>query len=48
VSAVAPAREMSMMVGALFGLVILRERVGAWRLIGCAVLIVGVVMLGAS
>jgi uncharacterized membrane protein len=48
VSAVAPAREMSMMVGALFGLVILRERVGAWRLIGCAVLIIGVVMLGVS
>lgn len=47
-SVVAPAREMSMMVGALFGLVILRESVGAWRLVGCAVLIAGVVLLGAS
>src|SRR3954449_4457082 len=32
-SVVAPAREMSMMVGALFGLVILREPVGVWRLV---------------
>jgi drug/metabolite transporter (DMT)-like permease len=48
VSVVAPAREMSMMVGALFGMLILHERVGLWRLIGCAVLIVGVVMLTAS
>jgi drug/metabolite transporter (DMT)-like permease len=36
---------MSMMVGALMGLVILRERVGPWRLAGCAVLVVGVVLL---
>jgi drug/metabolite transporter (DMT)-like permease len=48
VSVVAPAREMSMMVGALFGMLILRERVGPWRLIGCAALIVGVVMLSVS
>jgi uncharacterized membrane protein len=48
VSVVAPAREMSMMVGALFGMLILRERVGPWRVIGCAVLIIGVVMLSAS
>lgn len=47
-SVVAPAREMSMMVGAVFGMVFLRERVGPWRLIGCAVLISGVLMLGAS
>jgi drug/metabolite transporter (DMT)-like permease len=47
-SVVAPAREMSMMVGALFGMVILREPVGASRLAGCAVLIVGVVLLGAA
>ena len=45
---VAPAREMSMMVGALFGMVILREPVGAWRLVGCLVLIAGVVLLGAA
>jgi drug/metabolite transporter (DMT)-like permease len=48
VSVVAPAREMSMMVGALFGMLILRERVGPWRLFGCAVLLFGVVMLSAS
>ena len=45
-SLVAPAREMSMMVGALFGMLILRERVNGWRLIGCAILIMGVVLLG--
>jgi uncharacterized membrane protein len=45
VSVVAPAREMSMMIGTLLGMLILRERVGRWRLIGCAVLIIGVVML---
>ena len=37
-----------MMVGALFGLVILREPVGVWRLAGCLVLIAGVVLLGAT
>jgi len=47
-SVVAPAREMSMMVGAAFGMAILRERVGLWRLVGCALLFAGVVMLGAS
>lgn len=47
-SLVAPAREMSMMVGALFGMLILREKVGRWRLIGCAILVAGVVMLGRS
>lgn len=45
-SVVAPAREMSMMVGALFGVVILRESVGPWRLVGCLVMIVGVFLLG--
>src|SRR5204863_10216639 len=33
-SLVAPAREMSMMVGALFGMLILGERVNGWRLMG--------------
>jgi len=47
-SLVAPAREMSMMVGALFGMLILGERVNGWRLIGCATLILGVVLLGAA
>jgi hypothetical protein len=39
-------REMSMVVGALLGLLILREAVGAVRLAGCADL-VGGVLLGA-
>lgn len=47
-SLVAPAREMSMMVGALFGMVFLREPVGAWRLGGCALLVAGVALLGAA
>ena len=47
-SLVAPAREMSMMVGALFGMLILGERVNGWRLIGCATLILGVVLLSAA
>jgi drug/metabolite transporter (DMT)-like permease len=48
VSIVAPAREMSMMIGALFGLLILGEHVGAPRLAGCAVLLGGVLLLGSS
>ena len=47
-SLVAPSREMSMMVGALFGMVILREPVGVWRLAGCVVLAAGVVLLGGA
>ena len=47
-SIVAPMREMSMMVATLLGMTILHERVGSWRLVGCAVLIVGVVVLGAA
>lgn len=47
-SLAAPAREMSMMVGALFGMIILREQVGPVRLLGCAVLIVGVILLGVA
>jgi multidrug transporter EmrE-like cation transporter len=39
---------MSMMIGALFGMVILREAVGVWRLMGCLVLIAGVVLLGSA
>ena len=45
-SLVAPAREMSMMVGATFGMVLLREKVNVWRLAGCLILILGVVLLG--
>lgn len=47
-SLTAPAREMSMMVGALFGMIILRETVGPGRLLGCAILIGGVVLLGVA
>lgn len=47
-SLVAPAREMSMMVGAMFGMLILGERVTAWRLVGCLILIVGVILLGSA
>ena len=47
-SLVAPAREMSMMVGAMFGMLILGERVTAWRVVGCAILIGGVVLLGSA
>jgi drug/metabolite transporter (DMT)-like permease len=46
-SVVAPAREMSMMAGALFGMVFLGERVGPVRLAGCAVMIAGVALLAA-
>ena len=48
VSLVAPTREMSMMVGALFGMIILHEPVGRGRLLGCLVLIIGVILLGAK
>lgn len=47
-SLVAPAREMSMMVGAIFGMLILREPVNIWRVAGCATIIAGVLLLGAA
>lgn len=47
-SVVAPTREMSMMVGAIMGMLFLRERVGPWRLFGCGLLIGGVVLLTSS
>nr|WP_255616751.1 DMT family transporter [Microvirga puerhi] len=47
-SLVAPMREMSMMVGALMGMLILREVVGPWRLAGCGVLIAGVILLSSA
>lgn len=47
-SLTAPAREMSMMIGALFGMVLLRETVGPMRLLGCGILIGGVVLLGMA
>jgi len=47
-SLVAPMREMSMIVGALMGMLILGEKVGAWRLVGCGVLISGVILLSGA
>ena len=47
-SLVAPTREMAMMVGTLMGIFLLREPRNPWRLAGCAVIICGVILLGAS
>ena len=44
-SVVAPAREMSMMVGVMMGMVILKEQVGFWRTFGCGLVVFGVVAL---
>ena len=45
---VAPMREMSMMVGALLGMIVLHEAVGRARLAGCVVLLTGVILLAGS
>lgn len=42
---VAPVRELSMMVGALLAFVVLREPVGPARFAGCALMVLGVVLL---
>jgi drug/metabolite transporter (DMT)-like permease len=47
-SLVAPAREMSMMVGAIFGMIILREPANIWRIVGCLILLFGVFLLGSA
>ncbi|AKQ56360.1 DMT family transporter [Bordetella hinzii] len=47
-SLVAPAREMSMMLGTLAGMFLLREKVGPGRLAGCGAILLGVVLLGSS
>jgi drug/metabolite transporter (DMT)-like permease len=47
-SIVAPMREMSMMIAAILGMIILREQVNGWRLLGCATLIAGVIILGLA
>lgn len=47
-SVVAPARELSMMIGALFGMILLREPVGVWRIAGCVILTVGAALLGTA
>ncbi|MDS1141535.1 DMT family transporter [Pusillimonas sp. SM2304] len=45
VSLVAPLREMSLMMATLAGFFILKERASAARLLGCAVIVAGVVLL---
>ncbi len=47
-SLVAPAREMSMMLGTLAGMFLLREKVGPGRLAGCGAILAGVILLGSS
>jgi len=47
-SLVAPAREMSMMLGTLAGMYLLGEKISVGRLAGCATILVGVVLLGSS
>lgn len=47
-SLVAPLREMSMMAGALMGMLILGEPLGRWRLAGCAILVLGVILLSSA
>lgn len=47
-SLVAPMREMSMMVGTLFGMLILGEAAGPWRPAGCVMLIGGVILLSSA
>lgn len=42
---VAPAREMSMMVGVFLGVTVLGERISGLRLAGCAMIVAGVVLL---
>lgn len=48
VSIVAPMRELSMMIVALLGMLLLGEKVGAARLGGCMAMVVGVVLLALS
>jgi drug/metabolite transporter (DMT)-like permease len=48
VSYVAPARELSIVFGTLFGVTVLRERHPAPRLAGAVLILVGVVLLGAA
>ena len=48
ISHVAPARELSTLVGAWVGSRLLREGGGAWRIIGAALIVAGVVSLALS
>jgi drug/metabolite transporter (DMT)-like permease len=45
ISHVAPARELSTLVGAWFGSRLLREDSGPWRILGAALIVAGVVSL---
>ena len=45
VSHVAPARELSTLVGAWFGSRLLREDSGPWRIVGAALIVAGVIAL---
>jgi len=47
VSLVAPAREMSMMVGTFAGYFLLKETVTPGRWVGCVAIVLGVVLLGS-
>ena len=44
---VAPAREMSMMIGALLGMIFLKERLTGARVMACAMIVLGVVLLAS-
>lgn len=48
VSIVAPMRELSMMIVALLGMLLLGEKVGVARLGGCMAMVLGVVLLALS
>jgi len=45
ISHVAPARELSTLVGAWFGSRLLRESSGPWRIVGAALIVAGVISL---
>ena len=48
VSHVAPARELSTLVGAWFGSRLLREASGPWRVAGAALIVAGVISLALA
>lgn len=48
ISLVAPLRETSMMLAAIFGMILLREPVGPGRLAGCALIALGAALLASA
>jgi drug/metabolite transporter (DMT)-like permease len=48
ISHVAPARELSTLVGAWFGSRMLRESSGPWRIAGAALIVAGVISLALT